>query len=89
MTPWTIEFERSAVKALKTLHPEATRKISIFLEMLRAQALARTIGEPLYGENKGLWRYRVGDYRLICRLEDHVLRIVVIKIGHRREIDRT
>ncbi len=36
----------------------------------------------------GYWRYRVGDYRIVCRIEDHRLVIVVIKLGHRREVYR-
>lgn len=42
----------------------------------------------MQGSMTGLWRYRVGDYRIICRIEDHRLVVVVITIGHRREIYR-
>ena len=48
----------------------------------------RQIGKALAGELQGLIRYRVGDYRLICRLEDRVLTILVLEVGHRREIYR-
>jgi mRNA interferase RelE/StbE len=37
---------------------------------------------------QGLWRYRVGDYRLICRIDDQAVTILVLEIGHRREIYR-
>jgi mRNA interferase RelE/StbE len=46
------------------------------------------LGKMLAGELQGMIRYRVGDYRLICRLEDQALTILVIEIGHRREIYR-
>jgi len=46
------------------------------------------LGKTLVGELEGLIRYRVGDYRLICRLEDRALTILVIEVGHRREIYR-
>jgi mRNA interferase RelE/StbE len=48
----------------------------------------RSIGEALHGDKSGLWRYRVGDYRLICQIEDARLVIVVLNIGHRREVYR-
>lgn len=48
----------------------------------------RALGEALHGDKSGLWRYRVGDYRLVCSLEDTRLVIVVLTIGHRREVYR-
>jgi mRNA interferase RelE/StbE len=48
----------------------------------------RSLGKPLTGEKQGLFRYRVGDYRLICELKDQVLTILVLEVGHRREIYR-
>ena len=48
----------------------------------------RALGKALVGEMQGLWRYRVGDYRLICRIEDRAVTILVLEVGHRREIYR-
>lgn len=48
----------------------------------------RHFGEPLKGEKSGLWRYRVGDYRIICELRDQRLVVLALSIGHRREIYR-
>jgi mRNA interferase RelE/StbE len=48
----------------------------------------RHFGEPLKGEKSGLWRYRVGDYRIICELRDQRLVVLALAIGHRREITR-
>lgn len=46
----------------------------------------RAKGKALTGEKKGLWRYRIGDYRLICSIEDDELVILALSVGHRREI---
>jgi mRNA interferase RelE/StbE len=46
----------------------------------------RTIGHPL--RHEGLWRYRVGDYRVLCLIQDRVLTVLVVELGHRREIYR-
>ncbi len=46
----------------------------------------RLHGKPLVGNRKGQWRYRIGDYRLICEIEDDRLVITALSIGHRREI---
>ena len=46
----------------------------------------RDKGKALLGDKKGLWRYRIGDYRLICKIEDDKLLILALRIGHRKEI---
>jgi mRNA interferase RelE/StbE len=48
----------------------------------------RSLGKALVGEMAGLWRYRVGNYRLICKIEDRDITILVLEVGHRREIFR-
>lgn len=48
----------------------------------------RQFGKALKGTLHKLWRYEVGKYRLICNIEDEVLRILVVKVGHRREVYR-
>ena len=48
----------------------------------------RLLGEPLVGQRKGTWRYRVGDYRIICKVLDGELMVLVLEIGHRREVYR-
>jgi mRNA interferase RelE/StbE len=46
----------------------------------------RHFGEPLKGNKSGLWRYRVGDYRVICEFQDQRLVVLALSVGHRREI---
>ncbi|WP_336490765.1 type II toxin-antitoxin system RelE family toxin [Methylobacterium nigriterrae] len=87
---WRIEFERSAEKELAALGPEAARRILRFLhERVSPLDDPRAMGEALKGVRLGsLWKYRVGDYRVIAAIEDGALRIVVVRIGHRREVYR-
>ena len=86
-TKWTLVFTQKANKVFKKLDREAYRKVTAFIDnsLLKADN-PRTFGKPLTGNLKEFWCYRVGDYRLICELHDHVLTISVIKIGHRKEV---
>jgi mRNA interferase RelE/StbE len=51
-----------------------------------AGADPRQLGKPLWGEKDDLWSYRVGDYRIIALIEDNTLVVVVVSVGHRRDI---
>ena len=85
---WRIEFDPSAVRELRKLDPQNARRILQFLHG-RVAALddPRSIGEALKGSKLGdFWKYRVGDYRLICDIQDRVLCVLVLRIGHRREV---
>jgi mRNA interferase RelE/StbE len=86
---WTIEFSTSAEKTLRKLDREAARRIAKFIDhRLSVLDDPRHLGKPLQGVLHERWSYRVGDYRLICELQDDRLVVVVIEIGHRREIYR-
>jgi mRNA interferase RelE/StbE len=86
---WKLNFLPNALKQLEGLDKAAQRRILKFLHgRLLASPDPRSLGKALVGELAGLWRYRVGDYRLICRIEDRQVTIVVLEIGHRREIYR-
>jgi mRNA interferase RelE/StbE len=61
-------------------------KILKYLTALADLEDPRTRGKELTGNLTGLWRYRVGDYRILCKLEDDLLVILVVDIGHRKEI---
>ena len=87
---WTVEFDPAAARELSKLDPQIARRILGFLQD-RAAALRdpRSIGEALRGSRLGeFWKYRVGDYRIIANIEDRVLRILVVRIGNRREVYR-
>lgn len=87
---WRIEFDRAAERELGKLDPQMAKRILLFLhERVANLEDPRSIGEALKGSRLGdFWKYRVGDYRLISSIEDRTLRILVVKIGNRREVYR-
>ncbi|HZF42960.1 MAG TPA: type II toxin-antitoxin system RelE/ParE family toxin [Sphingomonadaceae bacterium] len=86
---WAIEFERHAQKELEGLGRETAARIVRTLETrIASLADARAIGNPLSGEWSGYWRYRFGDYRVIARIEDERVTIIVVRVAHRREAYR-
>ncbi|WP_367401650.1 type II toxin-antitoxin system RelE family toxin [Geoalkalibacter halelectricus] len=60
--------------------------LKYFRERLEGANNPRQFGKPLVGDKAGFWRYRIGDYRAICHLEDQVLTILVVEVGHRKNI---
>jgi mRNA interferase RelE/StbE len=87
---WRIEVDRAAIKELDALDKPVAKRILTFLnDRVAPLEDPRSIGEALRGAKLGsLWKYRIGDYRLICNIEDGALRILVVKIGNRREVYR-
>lgn len=87
---WRIEFEDAALKELGKLDKPVARRILAFLrERVAVLDDPRSIGEALKGSKLGeFWKYRVGDYRIITNIEDGVMRILVLKVGNRREVYR-
>lgn len=87
---WKIEFDRAAEKDLDQLDPQIAKRILVFLHgRIAPLDNPRSIGEALKGSKLGeFWKYRVGDYRIVSAIEDDVLRILVVRIGNRREVYR-
>jgi mRNA interferase RelE/StbE len=87
---WTVKLSDLAKKNLKQLDPQIATPIFIFLdERLAKRDNPRSIGEALSGAKLGeLWKYRVGDYRIIAKIEDQSVSILVVRIGNRREVYR-
>ncbi len=86
---WTVEISGSAQKQLAKLDRPAAARILDWLESrLEGAGTPRHFGEALRGELAGLWRYRIGDFRVICEIQDQRLVIHALSIGHRREIYR-
>lgn len=86
---WRIELTETANQQLAKLDKVEARRITKFLrERLAATDNPRNTGKALSGPLGGLWRYRVGDYRLICDIQDGVLCVLVLRIGNRREAYR-
>lgn len=84
---WRIEIDPAAERELRNLDPQITRRILRFLnERIAHLDNPRNIGEALKGSRLGeFWKYRIGDYRIISRIEGSTVRILVVKIGNRRE----
>lgn len=87
---WRIELDDGAKKDLAKLDKQVAKRIMAFLrERLASLDDPRSIGEALRGSQFGdFWKYRVGDYRIISSIEDGALRVLVIRIGNRREVYR-
>jgi mRNA interferase RelE/StbE len=86
---WAIEIARTAERQIKKLDAPAQKSIVRFLrERLKSADNPRQRGKPLHGDKRGLWRYRVGDYRLICDIQDEKITVLVLEVGHRRDVYR-
>ncbi len=86
---WRIEFDRAAVRDLRKLGADAESSVLRYLrERISGSADPRRLGHALTGDRKGLWRYRVGDYRIVAAIEDDRFVVLVVAVGHRREVYR-
>lgn len=87
---WTIEYTATALKQLHKLNRQVAKRILDFVDdRVASSREPRSNGKALAGSTYGdLWRYRVGDCRVICDIQDERLRVLVIEVGHRREIYR-
>lgn len=86
---WSVEVAESARKELKRLDPaRRTRMVRFLRERIAATEDPRALGKALSGEFKGLWRYRVGDMRIIAEMQHGRCVVLVLRVGNRREIYR-
>ena len=84
---WTIEYTKTAENQLRRLDRQIARRILDYLDdKIASLDNPRSRGKALSGPLGELWRYRVGDYRVICEIQDNVMRILVVEAGHRRKI---
>lgn len=86
---WLIEFVPAAAKELKKLgKSEAARIIATLETRIAVLDDPRTLGSALTGELGGLWRWRVGDYRVVARIEEERITILVVRVAHGRKVYR-
>ena len=87
---WQIEFDPSAAKELAKLDKPTARRIVQFLrERVSPLKDPRSLGEALRGDDLGsFWKYRLGDYRVVAEVIDRRVVIIVVRVGHRREVYR-
>ena len=87
MPVWRVEFDRDAARDLRRLDVRAQRLILRYLrQRIATDEDPRRFGHALTGDLKGLWRYRVGDYRIVASIEDRSFLVLVVTVGHRREV---
>lgn len=84
---WTIKYLDSLKKQMKRIDPQARRDIRAYQEQ-RVALLDnfRDLGQPLSANLSSLWRYRVGDYRIICDIQEQQLIVLVVRVGHRKQV---
>jgi mRNA interferase RelE/StbE len=86
---WRVEFDRAAVRDLRRLGSDAESRVLRYLrERIVGSTDPRRSGHALTGDRKGLWRYRIGDYRIVAAIEDNRFVVLVVAVGHRREVYR-
>lgn len=84
---YKVKLSTPAAKVLSKLDNANKRRVCRFVDELSGMENPRQVGIAMQGAGK-LWRYRVGDYRLIANIEDQVVTITILKIGNRREVYR-
>jgi len=87
---WQIEFDPDAVKELQKLdRPVQVRLIAFLRDRLALLEDPRSLGEALSGARLGsYWKYRVGDWRIVCDIQDQRIVVRVLRVGNRREVYR-
>ena len=84
---WDYKISERALKQLKKLDKQAAAQIIGYLdERISGTEDPRQSGKQLKGELNNVWRYRSGNYRILCQLQDEVFIVLVLEAGHRKEI---
>lgn len=82
---WQIDFTPAAAKQFAKLGREEARRIARFLRE-RVAPDPKALGGPLKGNLREFWRWRLGDYRILAKIEDDKLLVLVVQIGHRNKV---
>jgi mRNA interferase RelE/StbE len=86
---WTVEIADAAERQLRKLDAQTCKRILDWLDdRIEGCKNPRHFGEALKGGKAGLWRYRIGDYRVICDIQDGRLVVLALAVGHRRNVYR-
>jgi mRNA interferase RelE/StbE len=84
---WRIEFTPESSRAIRKLGRPDQHRIVAYLEALLVDCEnPRQRGKGLTAQFSGFWRYRIGDYRVICKLKDEELIVIVVALGHRSSV---
>lgn len=86
-TSWSVRFNKTGQKCFEKLDTQIQRQIQKFLrERLLPAENPRLLGKPLSGNLSEFWSYRIADYRVICKIEDKELVILIVRVAHRRHM---
>lgn len=84
---WVYRFDERALKELRKLGKQPQRDIVAYLdERIAGDGDPRRFGKGLKADLAGLWRYRVRDYRILCQIKDGELLVLVVAVGHRKDV---
>lgn len=87
--PWTIEYTDTALNDLRKLDKRSIQRIVDYIDKrVAGTGDPRNTGRALVGPMGKLWRYRIGDYRVICDIQTGALRVLVIRVGRRDKVYR-
>ncbi len=86
---WKVELDPRAEREINKLGHQTSRRILAFLQERVSEDNPRVAGQPLRrNKHQRFWRYRVGNYRIVVTIDDHASQIIVLRVGHRRDIYR-
>jgi mRNA interferase RelE/StbE len=84
---WKIKYTEIAAKQMKKLDKAVSKKIDKYLnERIATLSDPSALGKPLGHDKSGLWRYRLENYRIICEIQEDQVVVLVLRIGHRKEV---
>lgn len=84
---YKINFSETSLKQLRELDTASRKRVLTYInEVLSKIENPRILGKALIGELKGLWRYRIGNFRIVCQIHDNKLLVLILKIAHRKEV---
>lgn len=87
MTKYIVEISPQAKKQLKKIDPYASKKIVTWIDKNLVNCVDPYLqGKPLKGNLSNHWRYRIGDYRVISQIDNNKIKIIIVSVGHRKEI---
>jgi len=83
---WKLEFSKLAERDVLSFDKTVQEALAKYFQKVIESGNPRSFGKALTGNKKGLWRYRIGDYRAICEIMNNELKIIAVRIGHRNKI---
>lgn len=83
---WRIELDKDVQRSMQKMDKQVAKRITAKLKEIVQLENPRMMGKALSDNKAGLWRYRVGNYRIVCSIEDEILLILVVGVAHRSKV---